>query len=91
LCILGGGISEESCDLDGRCGFDAFAPSHGEGSGLVGPADAPRAFGAIAAHAFGSPKGFIAELGVTNPSISDDEKHLRSDSEHVKSMMRERR
>src|SRR5260221_10168954 len=78
--IIGRGISEESCDLDGRCGFDTFAPGHGESPGLVGPSDAPRAFGAVAAYAFGGAKSFVAKLGVSNPSISNDEKHLASDS-----------
>src|SRR5258706_15994336 len=91
LRILGRGISEESCDLDGRCGLDAFASGHGESPGLVGPRDAPRALGAVAANAFGGAKSFIAKLGVPNPSIPNDEKHLRGDSEHVKSMMRERK
>ena len=71
--------------------LDAFASSNGEGSGLVGPRDAPRALGAVAANALGGPKGFIPELGIPNASIPNDEKHLASDSEDVKSMMRERR
>jgi len=89
--IFGGRISEKGRDLDGGRRFDAFAPSHSEGSGLIGPGDAPRAFGAIAADALGGPKSFIPELGVANPSIANGEKHLASDSEDVKSMMRERR
>jgi hypothetical protein len=89
--IFGGSISEKGRDFDGGRGFDAFATSHGECSGLVRPRDAPRALGAVAADALGGPKGFIPELGVPDPSIPNDEKHLASDSEHVKSMMRERR
>jgi len=91
MSILVGSISEQSRDLDGGCSFDAFAASDGEGSGLVGPADAPRALGAVAAYALSSPKGFVPKLGVSNASISDDEKHFASNCENVKPMMRERR
>ena len=89
--IFFGSISEESCDFDGRCCLDAFTSSDGERSGLVGPSDPPRAFRAIAAHAFRSPECFIAKLRVTNPSITNRDEHLSCDSEYVQSMMRKNR
>ena len=91
MSILGGRISEKGCNLDGCCGFDAFPASHGECPAFVGPRNAPRALGAVATDAFGGPKSFVSELGIANPSISNDEKHLASDSEYVQSMMRETR